>query len=397
MTTPRLNDTQTPLFTAPGQACRIARIEISHHQFELDPPFPAAWDSQPRRRFPATLVRVIDSEGREGIGSGDVMYGFDDFRHLFIGEDPLDLERHAGVIDNIGFHAGRCWPLEVALWDLAGKILETPVWRLMGGVSNRLRAYASSGTHRPLDEVVALAEQVKASGIAALKLRFGRPRLEEDLAVLGAVRSAVGDALELMVDCNQGWRMPWDVKAPWQFSQALEVARELENQGVYWMEEPLYRGDYVGMARLNEATSLHIAGGEMTREPYEFTEMLRQGCLDVYQPDAVCSVGMLGLARLARQIVDAGKLFTPHTWGNGIGVIANLHLTAGAVGPAGAPYLEYPFDPPEWTPEKRDFPLTGPLLADKEGWLTLSEAPGLGLALDEERLAATRADQATYQ
>lgn len=97
------------------------------------------------------------------------------------------------------------------------------------------------------------------------------------------------------------------------------------------------------------------------------------------------------------QIVDAGKLFTPHTWGNGIGVIANLHLTAGAVGPAGAPYLEYPFDPPEWTPEKRDFPLTSPLLADKEGWLTLSEAPGLGLALDEERLAATRADQATYQ
>ena len=71
------------VFTAPGQACRIARIEISHHQFELDPPFPAAWDSQPRRRFPATLVRVIDSEGREGIGSGDVMYGFDDFRHLY--------------------------------------------------------------------------------------------------------------------------------------------------------------------------------------------------------------------------------------------------------------------------------------------------------------------------
>ncbi|QFU01125.1 Mandelate racemase [Halomonas sp. THAF5a] len=395
--TAALNDARVPLFTAPGQSSRIARIEISHHQFELDPPFPAAWDSQPRRRFPATLVRVIDSEGREGIGSGDVMYGFDDFRHLFIGEDPLDLERHAGVIDNIGFHAGRCWPLEVALWDLAGKILETPVWRLMGGVSNRLRAYASSGTHRPLEEVVALAEQVREAGIPALKLRFGRPRLEDDLAVLGAVRRAVGDDLELMVDCNQGWRMPWDVKTPWQFDQALEVARELERQRVYWMEEPLYRGDYAGMARLAEATSLRIAGGEMTREPYEFQEMLRQGCLDVYQPDAVCSVGMLGLARLAREIVDAGKLFTPHTWGNGIGVIANLHLTAGAVGSEGAPYLEYPLDPPEWTPEKRDFPLSKPLLADGEGWLTLSEAPGLGLELDEERLAATRADQATYQ
>ncbi|RTR02956.1 mandelate racemase/muconate lactonizing enzyme family protein [Halomonas nitroreducens] len=392
-----LNDERTPLFSAPGRQSRIARIEISHHQFELDPPFPAAWDSQPRRQFPATLVRVIDSEGREGIGSGDVMYGFDDFRHLFIGEDPLDLERHAGVIDNIGFHAGRCWPLEVALWDLAGKILESPVWRLMGGVSNRLRAYASSGTHRPLEEVVALAEQVRDAGIPALKLRFGRAHLEEDLAVLGAVRQAVGSRLELMVDCNQGWRMPWDVKTPWQYAHALEVARELEHQDVYWMEEPLYRGDYAGMARLAEETKLRIAGGEMTREPYEFREMLRQGCLDVYQPDAVCSVGMLGLARLAREIVAAGKAFTPHTWGNGIGVVANLHLTAGAVGPAGAPYLEYPFDPPEWTPEKRDFPLAAPLLADSDGWLTLSEAPGLGLTLDEDRLAATRATQATYQ
>ncbi len=74
----------------------IERIEITHHQQPLEPPFPAAWDSRPRRRFPATLVRVIDNEGREGIGSGDVMYGFEDFRSLFIGHDPLDLERHSG-------------------------------------------------------------------------------------------------------------------------------------------------------------------------------------------------------------------------------------------------------------------------------------------------------------
>lgn len=377
----------------------IEHIEVTHHQYRLDPPFPAAWDSQPRELFPATLVRVIDSDGAEGIGSGDVMYGFDDFRSLFIGHDPLDLERHSGVIDNIGFHAGRCWPLEVALWDLAGKIQGKPVWQLLGGVSNRLRAYASSGTHRPLDQVVSLAEQVRDSGFAAMKLRFGRARIDDDLDALAAVRKTLGPDFTLMVDCNQGWRMPWDVQAPWDLAKAGEVADELIRHNVLWMEEPLYRGDYTGMASLNAHTGdrLKIAGGEMTREPYEFREMLRQNCLDVYQPDAVCSIGLLGLSRLAREITAAGKWFTPHTWGNGIGVLANLHLTAGAVGPDGCPYLEYPFDPPEWTPEARDYPLIAPILADADGWLTLSESPGLGLELDEQRLKMTSAQQATYR
>jgi L-alanine-DL-glutamate epimerase-like enolase superfamily enzyme len=70
---------------------RIVRITVSQHRLPLDPPFPASWDSRPRRAFPATIVRVEDSAGRVGIGSGDAMYGFDDYRHLFIGTDPLDL------------------------------------------------------------------------------------------------------------------------------------------------------------------------------------------------------------------------------------------------------------------------------------------------------------------
>ncbi|MGM0692693.1 MAG: mandelate racemase/muconate lactonizing enzyme family protein [Pseudomonadota bacterium] len=376
----------------------IERIEITHHQQPLEPPFPAAWDSQPRRLFPATLVRVLDSEGREGVGSGDAMYGFEDFRSLFVGHDPLALERHSGVIDNIGYHAGRCWPLEVALWDLAGKIRGEPVWRMLGGTSNRLRAYASSGTHRPIEQLVALAEKVRDAGIPAMKLRFGRPRLDDDLAALAAVRQALGEAFTLMVDCNQGWRMPWDIQAPWDLAKATEVAEELIRHDVLWMEEPLYRGDYPGMAALNAHTGnrLKIAGGEMTREPYEFQEMLRRDCLDVYQPDAVCSIGMLGLSRLAQEVTAHGKWFTPHTWGNGIGLMANLHLTAGSVGPEGCPYLEFPFDPPEWTPEARDYPLATPLIPDDAGWLTLSETPGLGITLDEQRLRNTRADKATY-
>ena len=194
--------------------------------------------------------------------------------------------------------------------------------------------------------MVAVARQARRLGFPALKVRFGRADLADDLAVVRAIRDDVDDSLELMVDCNQGWRMPWDVRAPWDVDHATEVAEALVAERVYWMEEPLHRGDYDGMAELRRRVDLPIAGGELTREPYEFAELLRRYCLDVYQPDCACTQGITGLRRLAADVSAAGKTFTPHTWGNGIGLLANAHLVAGTVG---APFLEFPFDPPEWT------------------------------------------------
>lgn len=371
----------------------ITRIEITHHQLPLEPPFPASWDTQPRTRFPATIVRVFDDSGKMGIGSGDAMYGFTDYQRYFIGQDPLDLERHNAVLSNIEFHAGRPWPMDVALWDLAGKIKGEPVWKMVGGKSSRIRAYASSGVHRPASEMVKVAKYMLERGYPALKLRFGRPSLEQDLAVIAAIRDAVGDALELMVDCNQGWRMPWDIEQPWGLEKALEVAKRLEPERVYWMEEPLHRGDYSGYSELKKHVSIRIAGGEMTREPYEFRELLERDCLDVFQPDTVCSMGIGGLRKLAYAVNKSGKIFTPHTWCNGIGVMANLHLTAGTVG---APFIEFPYDPPEWSLKRRDYPLKNVIDVDEAGWITLSDDPGLGIELDEERLAATISKQATF-
>jgi L-alanine-DL-glutamate epimerase-like enolase superfamily enzyme len=241
--------------------------------------------------------------------------------------------------------------------------------------------------------MVEVARRVQASGFPALKVRFGRSDPAEDLAVVHAIRDAVGDGLELMVDCNQGWRMPWDTAPPWTVDHATEVAEALAAESLYWMEEPLHRGDYGGYAELRRRVGIRIAGGEMTREPYELRELLVRGCLDVFQPDCVCTGGITGLARLATEVDAAGRVFTPHTWGNGIGLLANLHLTAGTVD---TPFIEYPFDPPEWTPARRDYPLARPVEADDEGWLVLSDAPGLGIELDEERLAATRAGHATF-
>jgi L-alanine-DL-glutamate epimerase-like enolase superfamily enzyme len=99
---------------------KIAAIEISQHQLPLAPPFLPSWSSRPRVRFDATIVRVRTDEGLEGIGSGDYMLGFAGHEHLFVGEDPLRLERHFRAISHITFHYGRCWPLDLALWDLAG-------------------------------------------------------------------------------------------------------------------------------------------------------------------------------------------------------------------------------------------------------------------------------------
>lgn len=372
----------------------IARIEITHHQLPLDPAFPAAWDPAPRTLFPATIVRVFDDAGRMGIGSGDAMYGFEDYAGHFIGTDPLDLERHSAVLSNIEFHAGRPWPLDIALWDLAGRIEGEPLWQMLGGHTDRLRAYASTGVLRTPAAMAEVARRAVDGGFPALKLRFGRPSLDDDLASVRAVRDATGDRLELMVDCNQGWRMPWDTRRPWDLSFAESVARRLEPERIYWLEEPLHRGDYAGLAELRRRTSIPIAGGEMTREPYEFRELLERGCLDVFQPDCALSLGIRGASALARDVAAAGKTFSPHTWGNGIGLMANLQVAAGTVG---SPFVEFPFDPPEWTVARRDFVLREAIEPDGEGWIRLPEAPGLGVAVDEGVLERTRVGGASYR
>ena len=366
---------------------KITGIEITHHRLPLDPPFNASWDTKPRVHFDATIVRVTTDEGLTGVASGDTMTGFAGHEPFFIGQDPLAIERHYRILSNIQFHYGRCWPLDLALWDLAGKITGQPVWKLAGGLSNTVRAYASSGTLRPPEALADLAEQFLARGFKAMKIRFHRGDWKKDIAALEAVRARVGDRLDLMVDCNQGWRMSWDAYAPWSLKDAIKVARELERIGAFWMEEPLHRSDREGMRRLREMTDVRIAGGEMTRELYEFRDLIRDGCLDVVQPDAALVGGITGLKRVAHMAQENNLVFTPHTWTNGMGLVANAHLTAAC---CDAPYIEFPYDPPEWSLARRDFMMAEPLDVDADGNIVLTEAPGLGYALDEAMLAKTR-------
>ena len=106
---------------------KITAIELERLTLPLSPPFHAAWDPDPRTRFDATLVRVHTDEGVTGIASGDTMDGFDAFEHLFVGRDPLRARPHTPARSRrSSFHAGRYWPLEAALWDLAGRALGRP-------------------------------------------------------------------------------------------------------------------------------------------------------------------------------------------------------------------------------------------------------------------------------
>ena len=366
---------------------KIAAIDITRHRIVLDPPVPVSWDSRPRDSFTITLVRVRTDQGLEGVAAGDSMGGFAEHADLFLDRDPRDIERHHAVRDNLCFHYGRYWPLDIALWDLCGKIEEQPVFRLLGGTGNRVRAYASTALRR--DEAASrdLAQELVARGFRAIKLRCSTGDWRRDVARFAAVRDAVGPGIDLMVDCNQGWRMSWDIAPSWDLATARAVARALGELDIYWMEEPLHRGDYTGMAALRAETGFRIAGGEVTREAHEFHTLIDRGCLDVLQPDCVFTGGITGLARIAAAARQAGLMFTPHTWGSGHILLANAHLT---IGTGGAPYLEFPFDPPDWTPAQRDFYLNESIETDGDGWLVLPDRPGLGARLDEDVLGETR-------
>jgi D-galactarolactone cycloisomerase len=363
---------------------KITAIRLDRVVEPLDPPFDAAWDPVPRRSFAATVVRVETDEGVVGIGSGDTMDGFTPFEHLFIGEDPLAIPRHVRVLETIDFHAGRYWPLEAALWDIAGKVAGQPIATLVGGSSDGIPAYASTGSLLPAEARAESALRLREEGFRALKVRVDPARLEAGIAAVAATRRAVGDTMAIMVDLNQGWRMAGDLTPPIDVATARSVASRLAELDVLWVEEPLDGADLAGLAGLRAAVpGIRIAGGEMTRTFRELVAALDADAFDVHQPDVVLAAGMLRGRELAELALAKGRWYTPHTWTNGIGLLANLQIAAGV---GGGPFIEFPYDPPGWTPERRDFMLAEPVRVGADGVLRVPETPGLGASLDEVAL-----------
>ncbi len=351
----------------------------------LEPPFAAAWDPEPRRTFAVTIVRVETDDGVTGVGSGDTMDGFEAYEHLFVGQDPLAIARHVRALETIDFHAGRFWPLEAALWDIVGQVAGLPVATLFGGSSEGIPAYASCGSLLPAAARAEFALRLREEGFRAMKLRVDPRHLEEGLAVVAATRAAVGDSMTLMVDVNQGWRMPGDTSVGLDPVAARNVAAQLAAYDVLWMEEPLAGTDLRGLAALRaSAPGIRIAGGEMTRTFTETLAALDADAFDVYQPDVVLAGGMLRARTIGELALARNRWFTPHTWTNGLGLLANLHVAAGV---GGGPFIEYPYDPPGWTPERRDAFLAEPIRPDRDGVMRVPSRPGLGAVLDEDAIA----------
>ena len=360
---------------------------MRRYAFPLDPPFRAAWDPVPRRAAEASLVIVRSDEGPVGYASGDRLPDAALLERLLVGVDPLRPEVVREVCETVDFHGGRPWTAEVAAWDLAGRALGEPLWRLLGGRSERLLAYASSGELVDAEERARRVAGLSERGVKAVKLRFHQSDWRRDVEAVERVRDAVGADVELMVDANQGWRMPGDREGRWDVATASQCARALEPLGVYWLEEPLRTDDVDGYATLRRRTSLRIAAGEMVRGAFEARDLILRGGVDVVQPDAVLAGGLGGCRRIAALADLCGRAFTPHTWSNGMGLVANLHL-AQAV--STCPYVEVPLDPPAWTPERRDWLLRAPLEIAADGSIAPPPGPGLGVTPDLDALEAYR-------
>ncbi|MEU6130316.1 mandelate racemase/muconate lactonizing enzyme family protein [Saccharopolyspora sp. NPDC047091] len=366
---------------------KITDISVDRLRLPLDPPLHAAWDPRPREHFDATVVRVRTDEGITGIGSGDTMTGFEAVRHLFVGTDPLRIDRHVKAIETANFHGGAFWPLEAALWDVIGKATGVPVSVLFGGATDALPAYASTAELKPPAERVESALAARQAGFRAMKIRIAPDGVEEGVATVAAVRDALGPDFDIMVDLNQSWRMAGDTADAVDFATTARTVRRLAEIGVSWVEEPLPYHDIAGFRALRARyPEVRIAAGEMQHSVPDLVRYLEQDVLDVYQMDVVLAVGM----HRARTIAELARLkhrhFTPHSWTNGIGLLANLHVAAGV---GGGPHFEFPYDPPGWTPQRRDFPLARPVEIRPDGMVAVPQVPGLGVELDEDVIAAT--------
>jgi L-alanine-DL-glutamate epimerase-like enolase superfamily enzyme len=361
--------------------------------FPLPAPFMPAWArGRPMRELTMVLVEVETDEGITGLGAAsagaEAVIAVERFvRPYLIGQDPTAVELLTTILRDAEILGPPVYFMEIPLWDIVGKRAGLPVYKLWGGYQSAVPAYCATGEVRSPQQRVADAERMVDEGFRAVKLRFHHDDPSDDIEVVRAVRAAVGDRLEIIVDANQAGVEPGlGGHRTWSYQTAYRVARALEEEGVLWLEEPLPRHDYDGLARLRSTLDrLMLAGGEDNHGLHEFKLLLDRGCYDILQPDALLSEGIFQLRKVAGLAEAAHRLIVPHTWGNGMGLLANLHLAASV---PNCPWLEFPHDPPSgFTAQARDCMLAEPLWIDADGRVPVPDRPGFGFMVDEEAIA----------
>ncbi len=330
------------------------------------------------------LVRIYTDEGVIGYGDLDGTPAGDNavlplirdtFRPLLLGTDPLDIGARNrdmfGVLKTLGrFHSLESYvlgALDVALWDILGKVAGQPVSRLLGRRRNEVEVYASLGREAPA-ALPGVVEKAAADGFHGVKIRIGFPDADDE-ALVASSRAALGEhsAVRLMADVNSAW----------QTSHAVQRGRALERYGLFWLEEPLPAHDLPGSAALAKALDTPVALGEHEIfNRWDARAYLEAGAADLLQPDL-----RQGLSETMKitHVASAWDIpCVPHFFGPGIRFAAMLHLL-GAIDN----YLicEYPiaFDPIR-------FELTDPPMVAERGIVAIPEGPGLGVTLNEKTI-----------
>jgi len=349
------------------------------------------------RRGNWVFVFVHTDEGITGLGeashSGNdvlMVQRLKQAEEFLIGRDPFEIERVVSALAQQGalrsrFSAGGAGAIEMALWDVAGKAAGLPVYRMLGGAVHRqVRLYANinrglvEGTP---DEFARMAEKAATAGFDAVKCdpfdglhlaRLGREAEERAfdpaMSVLKAIRRAIGEKVDLLVDAHA------------RFSPVLarEVARRLEEFGLFWLEDPVELEQMEALLELRRVTRTPLAGAEGLVNRFEYRRILERGCLDVILPDVKYCAGILDLKKIAALAETFGVLVAPH------GPSGPVALAASVQAMLGTPNFliqEYAFGEIDW---RADLACGTEIV--EGGRVPMPERPGLGVELDEKLL-----------
>lgn len=333
--------------------------------------------------FGLITVRIDAAGGRQGLGytycvgniGGDAIRSLieRELTPLLVGMDGGQIEAiwqrmwwHLHFVGRGGIAAFAMAAVDIALWDLRGRIAKTPLWRLLGGVEPSVHAYAGGiDLQFSLDELEAQTRQFLQQGFRAIKMKVGRDVLAEDIERVAAMRSWLGPEIALMIDANMRWTV----------DEAIAAARALQPFGLVWLEEPTIPDDVQGHARISSEGGVAIATGENLHTVYEFQHMIAYGGIAYPQPDVANIGGITPWLQVARAAGAAGLPVTTH----GVHDL-QVHLLAAV---PNASYLEvHGFGLDRFISE----PLT---IVD--GVARASENSGHGVELDWKRLARHRA------
>lgn len=301
----------------------------------------------------------------------------------FIGKDPFDIQLHDQQFFQKVKGAPRVFFLDVALWDIIGKALNVPLYRLWGAHSTKVKPYAATvHFNKTPQERAEDALKFYELGFRAIKLRLHKDTIEEDLALPRKVIEAVRGKMDVMVDANQAGKRKGDPPPVWDVERAKRTAVALEEMGLYWLEEPLHRQDFDGLAQTRAVLKrMHLAGGEGNVGLGDFARYCRQNCYSYLQPDPVQSGSLTVVRKIAAMAEGFGMPFGPHHGKSGVGMMANLHMQCAA---PNSGYLEYMYDPGFWNADGFQAGFEAPYPIDKQGYIHAPEKPGLGVPWDRK-------------